>query len=169
MEPNFNLPLDSKRPATSQTTPQYQFPLASCGLALTLTLIQPTLPSVSLHDRVSIQLERPTTRPVIEIRSAGLTDGHVKLEDKVEFRTDGEALIKGTGIEVHRIAALLSGGMSPNEILEDYPSLTLDQVSAAKAYAKAHPETAYSYPGKTVKRAFKGAGFEALDEVLGWG
>ena len=69
--------------------------------------MQPTLPSVSFHDRISISLEQPATRPIIEIRSAGSADGQTKLEDKVEFRKDGEALIKGTGIEVHRIAALL--------------------------------------------------------------
>ena len=57
--------------------------------------------------------------------------------------------------------------MSPSEILEDYPSLTLDQVLTAKSYAKAYPETAHFYPLKTVKRALHGAGLEALDEVLG--
>ena len=58
-----------------------------------------------------------------------------KLAEKVEFRSDGEAVLKGTDVEVHRIAALLSGGMTATEICEDYPSLTAETVATAKAYA----------------------------------
>ena len=46
------------------------------------------------------------------------------LSEKVEFRKDGEAVLKGTDLEVYRIAALLSGGLSLEEVGEDYPSLT---------------------------------------------
>jgi uncharacterized protein (DUF433 family) len=88
------------------------------------------------------------------------------LSEKVEFRTDGEPLVKGAGIEVYRIVALLNGGMSPAEICEDYPSLTPETVAAAKAYGEAHPKTGRPYPSKTVKRAIKGAGLEALDDIL---
>jgi uncharacterized protein (DUF433 family) len=90
-----------------------------------------------------------------------------ELADKVEFRKDGEAVLKGTSIEVHRISALLSGGMSSEEILEDFPSLTPDMIGTAKAYAEAYPKNGRPYPAKTVKRVLKGAGLEALDEVLG--
>lgn len=89
-----------------------------------------------------------------------------ELAEKVEFRKDGEAVLKGTGVEVHRIAALLNGGMTPEEIGEDYPSLTLDAIRVAKDYAESHPKPGRPYPGTTVKRALKGAGLEALDEVL---
>ncbi|MBN9263268.1 MAG: hypothetical protein J0I75_01665, partial [Hyphomicrobium sp.] len=34
-----------------------------------------------------------------------------ELAEKVEFRKDGEAILRGTTIEAHRIAALLAGGM----------------------------------------------------------
>jgi uncharacterized protein (DUF433 family) len=88
------------------------------------------------------------------------------LAEKVEFRRDGEALLKGTDIEVHRIAALLGGGMTPEQIGEDYPLLTPQAVAAAKAYAAAHPKAGRPYPSETVKRALKGAGLEALDEVM---
>ncbi len=87
------------------------------------------------------------------------------LADAVEFRKDGEAILKGTQIEVYRIAALL-GGMTPEQICEDYSSLTPDAVATAKAYAEAYPKTGRPYPSKTVKRAIKDAGLEALDEVL---
>lgn len=89
-----------------------------------------------------------------------------ELAEKVEFQADGEPVVKGAGIEVHRIVALLNGGMTPAEICEDYPSLTTEAVAAAKAYGEAHPKTGRPYPSKTVKRTIKGAGLEALDEVL---
>lgn len=86
--------------------------------------------------------------------------------DPIELRTDGIAYLRGTTIEVHRIAALLAGQMSVAEVCEDYPSLTADRVNAAWAYAKAHPDAGRWYPPITGKRALRGAGLEALDEVL---
>jgi uncharacterized protein (DUF433 family) len=89
-----------------------------------------------------------------------------QLAKKVEFREDGEAILKGTRIEAHRIAALLAGGMSLEEVAEDYPSLSLDQIATAKAYAEAYPKSGRPYPPRTLKRTLKGAGLDALDEVL---
>jgi uncharacterized protein (DUF433 family) len=89
-----------------------------------------------------------------------------QLAEKIEFRSDGEALVRGTNVEVYRIAALLAGGMTLEEICKDYPSLTPEHVATAKAYADAHPKAGRPYPSKTVKRAIRGAGLEALDEVL---
>ena len=88
------------------------------------------------------------------------------LAKRIEFRPDGEAVVKGTDVEAHRIAALLAGGMGAEEVREDYPSLTLEQIATARAYAEAYPKSGRPYPAKTVKRALKGAGLEALDEVL---
>lgn len=98
----------------------------------------------------------------VEKRARALAE----LAEKVEFRKDGEAILKSTQIEVHRIAALLAGGMTPEQVRQDYPSLTLDQIATAKAYAEAYPKTGRPYPAKTVKRVLKGAGLEALDDVL---
>ena len=92
-----------------------------------------------------------------------------ELHDKVEFRSDGEALLKGTGIEAHRIAALLDGGMTVDEVLADYPSLARDAVEAAGTYADAYPKAGRPYPRTTIKRALRGAGLEALDEAFGDG
>ena len=89
-----------------------------------------------------------------------------QLANKVEFREVGEAVLKGTRIEAHRIAALLAGGISPEEIAEDYPSLNLDQIATARTYAEAYPKSGRPYPARTVKRTLKGAGLDALDEVL---
>ena len=101
----------------------------------------------------------------VERRTAKLAE----LSDKVEFRSDGEAVLKGSGIEVYRVATLLDGGLSVDEILSDYPSLTRDAVETAKAYAEAHPKPGRPYPRTTVKRALRRAGLEALDGALGDG
>jgi len=98
----------------------------------------------------------------VEERTRELSD----LADKVEFRTDVEAILKDTSVEVYRIGALLEGGLSVEEICADYPSLSADAVAVAKAYAEAHPKSGRPYPRTTVKRALHGAGLEALDEVL---
>ncbi|RXH15604.1 DUF433 domain-containing protein [Bradyrhizobium guangzhouense] len=89
-----------------------------------------------------------------------------ELAGKVEFRRDGEAVLKGTKVEVHRIAALLAGGMTVAQICEDYPSLNPEMIGVAKSYAEAYPKAGRPYPSKTVKRAIKGAGLEALNEFI---
>lgn len=76
-----------------------------------------------------------------------------------------EPLLEDTVIEVYRIAALLDGGASVDEILEDYPSLFREQVETARAYADADPKAGRPYPSASVKRALRGAGLEALDDA----
>jgi uncharacterized protein (DUF433 family) len=88
------------------------------------------------------------------------------LAKKVEFREDGEAVLRGTEVEVYRVAALVSGGMTPEQICEDYPTLTPEAVATASVYAGAHPKAGRPYPSNTVKRAIKGAGLEVLDDIL---
>lgn len=87
------------------------------------------------------------------------------LAEKVEFRADDEPILNGTAIEVYRIAALLEGGASIKEVLEDYPSLSAGQVETARAYAEAYPKPGRPYPRTSVKRALAGAGLEALDDA----
>jgi len=82
---------------------------------------------------------------------------------QIEVRPNGDVVLKGTTIEVYRIAALVEGGMSRQEILGDYPSLTADQVDLAEAYAKAHPNRGRSYPPLTAKAALRQADLSALD------
>jgi uncharacterized protein (DUF433 family) len=93
------------------------------------------------------------------------TTNLAELANKVQFRTDGEPLLKGTEIEVYRIAALLDGGLSLEEVLQDYPSLSRNGIETAKAYAEAYPKAGRPYPRTSVKRALQGAGLEALDDV----
>ena len=112
------------------------------------------------HGRLRVVIE--DLRKEVEKRARDLAE----LATKVEFNANGEPVLKGTHIEVHRIAALLSGNMTTEEIIEDYPSLTPEMVATAKAYAEAHPKAGRPYPSKTVKRAIKKAGLDALREVL---
>jgi uncharacterized protein (DUF433 family) len=47
----------------------------------------------------------------------------------------GKACIRGTRIAVSVVLDNLAAGLSPEEIVLSYPSLTLDDVRAAVAYA----------------------------------
>ncbi|NOX62922.1 MAG: DUF433 domain-containing protein [Chloroflexi bacterium] len=47
----------------------------------------------------------------------------------------GQACIKGTRIMVSVILDNLAAGLSPEEIVASYPSLTIEAVQAAVAYA----------------------------------
>jgi uncharacterized protein (DUF433 family) len=88
------------------------------------------------------------------------------LTERVAFRPGGEAVLKGMTIEVHRIAALLDGGLSAEQIREDYPSLDAASTAAARAHADAYTRRGCLYPATTAERALNGIGLEALDEVL---
>lgn len=46
----------------------------------------------------------------------------------------GKPVIKGTRIPVDLIVRLLAQGMTPQEILEDYPNLTMEDIRAALEY-----------------------------------
>lgn len=63
-----------------------------------------------------------------------------------------EPVIRGTSIPVYMVAAL-AREETPEEILEDYPSLSKAQVEAAIEYAKAYPKRGRPYPGRSLKRA----------------
>ncbi|MGO7888896.1 DUF433 domain-containing protein, partial [Rhizobium ruizarguesonis] len=51
----------------------------------------------------------------------------------------GEPLIKGTRVPLHMVAEL-ARGQTVAEIVEDFPSLSREQVEAAIEYAKAYPK-----------------------------
>lgn len=95
----------------------------------------------------------------VSARLATLRD----LEGQVATNAAGEPVLRGTGIEVHRIAALLGGGMTVEEVCEDYPSLSADQIAFAETYAAAHPKQGRPYPRLTVKRAMRQADLSGLD------
>jgi uncharacterized protein (DUF433 family) len=74
------------------------------------------------------------------------------VDDAMIDQTGDEPVIKGTDINVYRIAAL-HAGMTVEEILRDYPTLSEQQVHAAKAYANSHPNAGRPYPKITAKKA----------------
>jgi len=47
----------------------------------------------------------------------------------------GKPLVKGTRITVEQVLKLLAQGLSPNEILKDYPHLKKDDITAVLLYA----------------------------------
>lgn len=51
----------------------------------------------------------------------------------------GTPVIRGTRIPVYQVAGLVKSGASMSEVLEDYPSLTEDQVKLAVIYVDATP------------------------------
>jgi uncharacterized protein (DUF433 family) len=87
--------------------------------------------------------------------------------DKLAAQVDTsgkEPVIKGTSIEVHRVAALLDAGVEVKDVLRDYPSLTEQKVIAAKAFAEAHPKTGRPYPKQSAKAAMRAVDLSALDD-----
>jgi uncharacterized protein (DUF433 family) len=88
-----------------------------------------------------------------------------QLHELVE-RRKGTAVIKGTTIEAHRIAALLAAGVTAERVLADHPSLDRAQVTAAADYAAAHPKAGRPFPARSVKQAFDDAGLDSLADIL---
>jgi uncharacterized protein (DUF433 family) len=118
-------------------------------------------PRHKLADEVAFGNQRYNVRhhlQVVESKLKELED----LADQIDS-SGREALIKGTHVEAHRIAALLDGGMTVGDVLRDYPSLRENQVLAAKAFAEANPKAGRPYPATTAKSAMRSADFSALD------
>lgn len=75
-----------------------------------------------------------------------------------------DPVIRDTGIEVYRIAALLDAGETVASVLRDYPSLKEPQVIAAQAFAAVNPKVGRPYPKHTAKSAMRTADLSALDD-----
>jgi uncharacterized protein (DUF433 family) len=88
-----------------------------------------------------------------------------RLKDRVEGNPD-DPCIKGTDVEVYRISALLDAGASVEQVVEDYPLLTPEQIKAAHEYAAAIPKKGRPYPKKSFKRAARALNLDELDELL---
>lgn len=56
----------------------------------------------------------------------------------------GRPCIRGLRVSVYDVLALLSNGMSQEEVLEDYPELTREDIMAALAYAADREHQVYS-------------------------
>ncbi|WP_260686045.1 DUF433 domain-containing protein [Rhizobium laguerreae] len=66
------------------------------------------------------------------------------------------------------MVAALARGQTVAEIVEDFPSLSREQVEAAIEYAKAYPKRGRPYPSRSLKRSLAElAELGAFDEVDG--
>ena len=62
----------------------------------------------------------------------------MSLHARIETRPDimfGKPVIKGTRITVEQVLRKLSAGMSNEQIVEEHPHITLDDLHAAQAFA----------------------------------
>lgn len=57
---------------------------------------------------------------------------HIEIDPEVRF---GKPCIKGTRIAVSDVLGWLAAGMSMEEIIEDYPALTKEDIYACLAYS----------------------------------
>jgi uncharacterized protein (DUF433 family) len=57
---------------------------------------------------------------------------HIEIQPDKRF---GQPCIKGTRITVYDILSMLGSGMSNQEIMEDFPELSVDQIKAALQFA----------------------------------
>ena len=64
-------------------------------------------------------------------------NGRIVIDPKV---CHGQACIKGTRIPVHQILGMLANGDTIEELIEEYPSLTRQDVLACLDYAAALAE-----------------------------
>jgi uncharacterized protein (DUF433 family) len=69
----------------------------------------------------------------------------------IEQRSGGHSVIRGTDVPLHLVAAL-AREQTLDEIIEDYPSLSREQVEAAVEYATAYPKRERPYPSRSFKR-----------------
>jgi len=57
---------------------------------------------------------------------------YIEINPKKRF---GKPIIKGTRISVYDVLSWLSNGMTRQEIIHDYPELTVDQINACLSFA----------------------------------
>ena len=58
--------------------------------------------------------------------------------DRIDVSPDvmfGKPVIKGTRITVEQILRKLAAGMTPEQIIEDHPRLSIEDIRAAEAFA----------------------------------
>ena len=85
--------------------------------------------------------------------------------DDIARLIDQEGWIRGAGVEAHRIAALVGGGMKTGEVLADYPNLEAAQVEAAVRFAAKSPD-ARQFPTVTAKSVLRHGGGGGLAKAF---
>ncbi len=73
----------------------------------------------------------------------------MKLRDRIEVKADvlgGKPVIEGTRISVELILDLISSGATIDQLLEDYPHITREDVLACVAFAADTIRSERNYP-----------------------
>ncbi len=76
------------------------------------------------------------------------TRGRITVDPRV---CHGQACVRGTRIPVHQVVRMLANGDSVEELIEDFPSLTLEGIRACLDYAATLAEEQVSPLDKCVK------------------
>jgi uncharacterized protein (DUF433 family) len=74
-----------------------------------------------------------------------------------------EPIIPNSAVPIYRISALLDGALSVEEVMQDFPSLTADQILMAREYALKYPNYGVPHPKQSLKRLLRESGFVALE------
>jgi uncharacterized protein (DUF433 family) len=82
--------------------------------------------------RIAMQVQR------VEERVAQIERARAFVVSDPEVRA-GEPTVRGTRIPVYVLAELAAQGAGPEELLEDYPSLTAESLEAALLFARMYP------------------------------
>lgn len=69
--------------------------------------------------------------------------GRIIIDPQIRF---GKPTIRGTRITVGDVLSYLASGMSADEIIADFPSLTRDDIRACLAYAAERERILWSVP-----------------------
>ena len=70
-----------------------------------------------------------------------------EIEHRIVRRPDillGKPVVRGTRIPVYLIRDLVASGLTADQIVDDYPDLTMPDIEAAIAYVELSPETVES-------------------------
>jgi len=70
-------------------------------------------------------------RPRLELKEGATMDERIEINPKV---CHGKPVIRGTRVLVCNILGALGSGDSIEEVLEDYPNITRDDIQAAVAF-----------------------------------
>jgi uncharacterized protein (DUF433 family) len=94
------------------------------------------------------------------VSSSG-TAGDVNFAGSVNFVGD-EPAVGATTASVYRIGALVDAGHGVNEIRQDFPTLSADQIKSAAQYVQQHPNPGVHYPTAILDKVLRKSGLHKV-------
>ena len=95
-------------------------------------------PIFEVYDLTRIFVDRLDTSQYFKVNFMRKYLGLISINPNIRF---GKPCIKGTRISVGDILGWLAAGMTNQEIIEDFPELTLESIRAALAFAADREES----------------------------